>query len=104
MTEDAGNPVMRLLAFLLTLLIPAAAASGDGVLPKYPPGFDCSAVAAGSARQACNKSHLDPPMGPIEGPKPAQPKTVVPPVTPQLLPTTPPPTVPRLPGTVPNRN
>ena len=97
-------PVLRLLLLLLTLLIPASVASEENAQPKYPPGFDCSAVAAGSARQACNQSHLDPPMGPIEVPKPAQPNNLVPPVTPQLLPTTPPTTIPRLPGTIPNSN
>ena len=102
MTKNA-SPALRLLVFLLTLLVPASAAS-EGGEPTYPPGFDCSAVAAGSARQACNKSHLDPPMGSIEAPKRAQPNSLVPSVTPQLLPTTPPPTVPRLPGTIPNSN
>ena len=95
---------MRILVFLLIALMPASAVAEGGTQPNYPPGFDCSAVAAGSARQACNKSHLDPPMGSIEAPKPAQPNTLVPAVTPQLLPTTPPSTIPRLPGTIPNSN
>ncbi|HJR23492.1 MAG TPA: hypothetical protein VJ822_17795 [Dongiaceae bacterium] len=72
--------------------------------PKYPPSFDCSAVPAGSQRQACNRSHLDPPMGAIEKPKRVQPDSLVPPANAQPLPTAKPPTIPRLPGTIQNSN
>ena len=95
---------MRLFAGLLILLFPVAAAANDAAAPKYPPSFDCSAVPAGSRRQACNRSHLDPPMGAIEVPKRVQPDSLVPPVNPQPLPTTKPPTIPRLPGTIQNGN
>ena len=78
-------------------------ASADGtVQPKYPPAFDCSAVAAGSQRQACNRSQLDPPMGSIEAPKRVQPDNMVRQPNPQSLPMTKPPTIPRLPGTIDN--
>ena len=53
--------------------MPMSASAEGTVQPKYPFGFDCSAVAAGSQRQACNRSHLDPPMGSIEPPKRVQP-------------------------------
>lgn len=95
---------MRLFAGLLVILIPLAASADGTVQPKYPPGFDCSAVPAGSQRQACNRSHIDPPMGAIEVPKQVQPDGLVPPVDPQPLPTTRPPTIPRLPGTIQNSN
>ena len=76
-------------------------ASAEGTLqPKYPLGFDCSAVAAGSQRQACNRSHLDPPMGAIEKPKRMQPDSLLRQPAPQPLPTEKPPTIPRLPGTI----
>jgi hypothetical protein len=100
MRED----MMRLFAGLLAALLPLAASAEDSVQPKYPPGFDCSAVPAGSQRQACNRSHLDPPMGSIEVPKRVQPDSLVPPPNPQPLPTTKPPTIPRLPGTIQNSN
>lgn len=83
------------------LAIPALASAEEAVQPKFPPSFDCSSVAAGSQRQACNRSQLNPPMGSI--PKPAtrtQPDTIVPPVNAQPLPTAKPSTIPRLPGTV----
>jgi hypothetical protein len=95
---------MRLFAGLLVLLASAAAAADDAPPPKYPPGFDCSAVPAGSQRQACNRSHLDPPMGSIDVPKRVQPDGLVPSVNPQPLPTAKPPTIPRLPGTIQNGN
>jgi hypothetical protein len=93
-----------LIAGLWLLLTPVAATADDGAPPKYPPSFDCSAVPAGTQRQACNRSHLDPPMGAIEAPKRVQPDGVVPSVNPQPLPTAKPPTIPRLPGTIQNRN
>ena len=99
--------VVRFLLLILTLLIPASAAAGEAqpqLPPKYPPGFDCSVVAAGSARHACNASHLDPPMGSIEAPRRARPRILVPSVAPQPRPTAPPPTIPRLPGTIPHSN
>ena len=87
------------------LAIPALASAEEAVQPKFPPSFDCSAVPAGSQRQACNRSQLNPPMGSI--PKPAtrtQPDTIVPPVNAKPLPTAKPSTIPRLPGTVPPSN
>jgi hypothetical protein len=94
----------RLLAGLLVVLMPATAAAEGTVQPKYPPSFDCSAVPAGSQRQACNRSHLDPPMGAIEQPKRVQPDSLVRQPAPQPLPTDKPPTIPRLPGTIQNSN
>ena len=98
---------MRLVAGLLAVLFPLAASADGPVQPKYPPSFDCSAVAAGSQRQACNRSHLDPPMGSIEVPKrvqPDSPDSLVPPANAKPLPTAKPPTIPRLPGTIQNSN
>lgn len=92
----------RLFAGLLLALMPAAAAAEGTAQPKYPPSLDCSAVPAGSQRQACNRSHLDPPMGSIEQPERVQPDSLVRPVNPQPLTTTKPPTIPRLPGTIQN--
>ena len=86
------------------VLLPAAASAEGTAQPKYPPSFDCSAVPAGSQRQACNRSHLDPPMGAIEQPKRVQPDSLVRPPAPQALPTAKPPTIPRLPGTIQNGN
>jgi hypothetical protein len=83
----------------------SASVSADGTpQPKFPPGFDCSAVAAGSQRQACNRSQLNPPMGAI--PETTRPKapSAIPQPEPQRLPTEPPPTIPRLPGTINNSN
>ena len=94
----------RLFAGLLAILIPMTALADGTVQPKYPPGFDCSAVAAGSQRQACNRSHLDPPMGAIEQPKRVQPDSLVRQPNAQPLPTAKPPTIPRLPGTIQNSN
>lgn len=80
-------------------------ALADGsVQPKYPPGFDCAAVPAGSQRQACNRSRLAPPMGAIEPPKRVQPDSLVRQPAPQPLPTGKPPTIPRLPGTIQDSN
>ena len=45
------------LGAVLMALAPAATAQ-TGTQPKYPPGFDCSAVPAGSQRQACQDSQL----------------------------------------------
>jgi hypothetical protein len=92
----------RLFAGILAALIPAMASAEGTAQPKYPPSFDCSAVAAGSQRQACNRSHLDPPMGSIEQPKRVQPDSLVRQPAPQALPTETPPTIPRLPGTIQN--
>lgn len=94
----------RLFAGFLAVLIPAGAMAEGTVQHKYPPSFDCSAVPAGSQRQACNRSHLDPPMGTIEQPKRVQPDSLVPSPNPQPLPTDKPPTIPRLPGTIQNSN
>ena len=90
----------RLFAGLLVPLMPMTASAEGTVQPKYPLGFDCSAVAAGSQRQACNRSHLDPPMGSIEQPKRVQPDSLLRQPAPQPLPTEKPPTIPRLPGTI----
>jgi len=84
-------------------LFPVIAAADDAPQPqpKFPPSFDCSAVAAGSQRQACNRSQLNPPMGSIPTPTTrTQPDTIVPPVNAQPLPTAKPSTIPPLPGTV----
>jgi hypothetical protein len=90
----------QLPAAVLFALMPALAWAEGAAQPKYPPGFDCSAVAAGSQRQACNRSHLDPPMGAVEQPKRAQPDSLVRQPNAQPLPTAKPPTIPRLPGTI----
>ncbi|HEV8389658.1 MAG TPA: hypothetical protein VGQ35_07435 [Dongiaceae bacterium] len=91
----------RLFGLAFVALVFPAIASADGTQqPKFPPGFDCSAVAAGSQRQACNSSHLDPPMGAVPETKRVQPQTIVPPPQPPKLPTAKPPTIPRLPGTI----
>lgn len=84
--------------------MPMSASAEGTVQPKHPPSFDCSAVAAGSQRQACNRSHLDPPMGSIEQPRRVQPDNLVRQPTAQPLPTTKPPTIPRLPGTIRDDN
>lgn len=95
---------MRTFAALLiwsAALLPIAAADTK-VQPQYPPGFDCSAVPAGAQRQACNRSHLDPPMGAIPDSKriqPQQPSFIQQPKVPDV-PAGPPPTIPRLPGTI----
>ena len=44
---------------ILLVLAPVAAAQ-TVTQPKFPPGFDCSAVPAGSQRQACQDSQLTP--------------------------------------------
>jgi hypothetical protein len=95
---------VRLLVPLVAVLIPVGAAAEGTLQPKYPPGFDCSAVPAGSQRQACNRSHLDPPMGAIQQPKRVKPEGLVHQPVPQPLPTARPPTIPRLPGTIQNSN
>lgn len=92
---------LGLLGFLaLAAAFPATADDAPQPQPKYPPSFDCSAVAAGSQRQACNRSQLNPPMGSIPETTRTQPKTIVPAPNVQKLPTAKPSTIPRLPGTV----
>ena len=92
-----------LFALLVAALLPVSATADDAPpRPKYPPGFDCSAVAAGSQRQACNRSQLKPPMGAIPEVKRPQPDSTIRQPTPQRLPTTKPPTIPSLPGTIDN--
>lgn len=76
------------------------ASAEDSPQPKYPPGFDCSAVAAGSQRQACNRSQLNPPMGEIPETRRAQPETGIRRSPPPRQPNVKPPTIPRLPGTI----
>ena len=93
----------RLIGLLLAAFIPLSAAAEDKPQPRYPPSFDCSAVAAGSQRQACNSSQLKPPMGAI--PKPTRPKPgglIIQQPPAQRLPMTRPSTVPTLPGTINN--
>jgi hypothetical protein len=83
----------------------AANVSADGTpQPKYPRSFDCSAVAAGSQRQACNRSQLNPPMGKIPETTRSKPPSAIQQPQPRRLPTEPPPTIPRLPGTINNGN
>lgn len=88
--------------FMAGLVLPAvASADGKPQPPKYPLGFDCSGAAAGSQRQACNRSQLNPPMGAIPQTKGTQPNgLVLPQPQPPELPAGKPPTIPRLPGTV----
>jgi hypothetical protein len=99
---------MRSGVFVLVLgaAVFPALASADGTLqPKYPLGFDCSAVPAGSQRQACNSSHLDPPMGAIPETTRTKPKSGI--IQQPRSPSQPmvkPPTIPRLPGTIDDGN
>jgi hypothetical protein len=95
---------LRFAVGILLLLVPMTASAEGTVQPKYPPAFDCSAVAAGSQRQACNRSHLAPPMGSIEQPKRQRPDSPVRQPDVQPLPMGKPPTVPPLPGTIQNSN
>ncbi len=81
-------------------MVAAGVSADDKPQPKYAPGFDCSAVAAGSHRQACNRSQLKPPMGTAPETTRSKPQGIVPQVKPQRLPTAQPPTIPRLPGTI----
>jgi hypothetical protein len=99
---------IRHLAILIGAMAVASAAVADGTppKPKYPPGWDCSSVAAGSQRTACNRSQLDPPMGTIPNTRPGtqqQPFIVPPPQVP-IVPTGRPKGVPPLPGTIDNGN
>ena len=101
----AGKAVRSSLFSLVLLGAFSTSISADSApQPKYPPGFDCSAVAAGSQRQACNRSQLKPPMGTIPETTRSKPQGIVPQPEPQRLPTEPPPTIPRLPGTINNIN
>lgn len=93
-----------LFALVVAALLPASASAEGTLQPKYPPSFDCSAVAAGSQRQACNRSQLNPPMGAIPETKRPKPEGIVPSPDAQRLPTSKPPTIPTLPGTIDNRN
>ncbi len=91
----------RLFGLVFGMVVFSPIASAEGVLhPKYPPGFDCSAVAAGSQRQACNRSHLDPPMGAIPETTRTKPEFIIQQPEPPRLPTEKPSTIPRLPGTI----
>lgn len=95
---------MRSRVFGLVLgafLAPATAAAEGTSQPQYPPGFDCSAVPAGSQRQGCNRSQLNPPMGSIPETRRQEPKGGI--VQQPRSPSQPmvrPPTIPRLPGTI----
>jgi hypothetical protein len=53
---------MKLKYFLgLALMAMPAAASAQGMAePRFPPGFDCAHVAAGSSREGCMRSTLTP--------------------------------------------
>jgi hypothetical protein len=88
----------------MAALLPANASAEGTPQPKYPLSFDCAAVPAGSQRQACNRSQLNPPMGPVPEQPRLKPQGIVPPPEPQRLPTAKPPTIPSLPGTIDNRN
>jgi hypothetical protein len=51
------------LAYLfgsILLAIPAMASAQDVMQPKYPPGFDCATVPAGSQREECRQLELSP--------------------------------------------
>lgn len=87
---------------MVALLLPASASAEGTPQPKYPPSFDCSAVPAGSQRQACNRSQLNPPIGPVPEVKRTQPDSAIRQPEPSRLPTAKPPTIPRLPGTIGN--
>jgi hypothetical protein len=93
---------MRHVALMCgVLLFPLSAWAESTLQPKYPPGWDCSAVPAGSQRQGCNRSQLDPPMGSVPETKRVEPKDGI--VQQPRSPSQPmvrPPTVPRLPGTI----
>lgn len=86
----------------MVALLPASASAEGTLQPKYPPSFDCSAVPAGSQRQACNRSQLNPPMGPIPETRRPRPDSAIQQPEPSRLPTAKPPTIPRLPGTIGN--
>ena len=45
---------------LLLLVAPAMALAQDAPQPNYPPGYDCASVPAGSQREACEASQLEP--------------------------------------------
>jgi hypothetical protein len=90
----------RLVAMVVAAVFPLMASAEEPVQPKFPPGFDCSSVAAGSQRQACNRSQLNPPMGSIPDTKAAKPDGFIRDPKPAMPPTGKPPTIPRLPGTI----
>ena len=92
----------RLIGLLLAAFIPLSAAAEDKPQPRYPPSFDCSAVAAGSQRQACNSSQLKPPMGSIPEPTRQKPGFTIQQPPAERLPMTRPSTIPTLPGTINN--
>ncbi len=97
---------MRLRLFdllCLAVILPASAVAEGKPQPKFPPGFDCSAVAAGSQRQACNRSQLKPPMGTVPETRRLEPEGAIQQPDARRLPTTKPPTIPRLPGTIDDR-
>ncbi|HEV8390557.1 MAG TPA: hypothetical protein VGQ35_11975 [Dongiaceae bacterium] len=77
-----------LLSSALLAAVPALASAQDVLQPKYPPGMDCAQVPAGSQREACGKSQLDPTIdtdlnkdrsttsGPLQTPGTVSPPTV----------------------------
>jgi hypothetical protein len=81
---------MRLSSALCGILMAAAPSicwAQDAPNPKYPPGFDCSAVPAGSQRQACQESQFNPANDATKGQAPSggvppTPGTVSPPTVP----------------------
>jgi len=85
-------------------MVPMAQADSTPQQPKYPPAWDCSAAPAGSQRQACNRSQLNPPMGTIPDTKSTVPPLVIPEPQVPVVPTGRPPGVPPLPGTIDNGN
>jgi hypothetical protein len=86
------RPMERACALVLVplLVLPAAALAQDAPQQTYPPGYDCASVRAGSQRQACEQSRLNPHAGdnldgeqPITGPGQRTPGTVGPPTFPE---------------------
>ncbi|HET6158793.1 MAG TPA: hypothetical protein VFE34_10645 [Dongiaceae bacterium] len=49
---------------IMMAALPALAEAQDVLQPKYPPGFNCANVPAGSQREACQNSHLSPKVVP----------------------------------------
>ena len=75
------------LCGILMAIAPSVCWAQDTPNPKYPPGFDCSAVPAGSQRQACQESQLNPTNDATQGQGtsgavPQTPGTVSPPTVP----------------------
>ena len=56
----ARHVLGHILAAALLMTVPVTASSQTANTPKYPPGFNCGAVPAGSERESCNQSQLNP--------------------------------------------